>query len=411
MNREEYRKLFYACNHCVYLDQAYDCGSTLFGIRAMEKYFNDWNNAAVNVERGGPGRLSHFKVADETRELIRKLVNAQSADLVAFTRNTNEGLNAILQGFEFGRNDNIITAEIEHESVLMPALRAAETRGIEVRVLPVRKDERILTEDLIALADENTRMILVSHVQSKNGYRIDLEKLGNACHERGIYLIVDAIQSLGLELFDMQKWHVSAVNAAGYKGLNSVISIAFTAYDRELLKKVHPTYVAAGFCTKVVKNDDGWKLVCTDEENGRKMENSSLDNPGIYVLHDALEIIFERGIENIHEDIMNMYDRMYSALKDLGYPIITPENRSEHLGIISIRPADPQRMFDFFRSKNIALSLASKVYVRVSLGGFNSEEDIDYFLDAAREYAELITFSSNGETYTWNWGYYNDIRI
>ncbi|MBQ3375266.1 MAG: aminotransferase class V-fold PLP-dependent enzyme [Erysipelotrichaceae bacterium] len=389
MNREEYRKLFYACNHCIYLDQAYDCGSTLFGIKAMEKYFNDWNKAAVNVERGGPGRLSHFKVADETRELLRKLVNAESGDLIAFTRNTNEGLNAILQGFEFEENDNIITAEIEHESVVMPALRVAETRGVEVRILPTREDERILAEELIALADENTRMILVSHVQSKNGYRIDLEKLGNICRERGIYLIVDAIQSLGLEPFDMQKWHVSAVNAAGYKGLNSVISIAFTAYDRELLKIVHPTYVAAGFCTDIIKTDEGWKLVCSDEENARKMENSSLDNPGIYVLHDALQIIFERGIENIHEDVMKLYDRMYSGLKQYGYPIITPENKSEHLGIISMRPSDPDKMFQFFRSKNIALSRSSKVYIRVSLGGFNNEDDADAFLKAVKEYAEL----------------------
>ena len=389
MNKEEYRKLFYACNHCVYLDQAYDCGSTLFGIKAMEKYFSDWNNAAVNVERGGPGRLSHFIVADETRELIRRLVNAESADLIAFTRNTNEGLNAILQGFEFEKNDNIITAEIEHESVFMPALRAAETRGIEVKVLPTRKDEKILSEELIALADENTRMILVSHVQSKNGYRIDLEKLGNMCHERGIYLIVDAIQSLGLEPFDMRKWHVSAVNAAGYKGLNSVISIAFTAYSRELLGKVHPTYVAAGFCTDITKTKDGWKIICKDEENARKMENSSLDNPGIYVLHDALEIIFERGVENIYEEIMKLYEKLYSGLKQLRYPLITPENGAEHLGIIAMKPEDPQKMFEFFRSKNIALSRSSKIYIRVSLGGFNNEDDIDYFLNAAEEYAEL----------------------
>ena len=187
----------------------------------------------------------------------------------------------------------------------------------------------------------------------------------------------------------MQKWHVSAVNAAGYKGLNSVISIAFTAYDRELLKIVHPTYVAAGFCTDIIKTDEGWKLVCSDEENARKMENSSLDNPGIYVLHDALQIIFERGIENIHEDVMKLYDRMYSGLKQYGYPIITPENKSEHLGIISMRPSDPDKMFQFFRSKNIALSRSSKVYIRVSLGGFNNEDDADAFLKAVKEYAEL----------------------
>ncbi len=386
--QEEYRKLFYACNHCVYLDQAYDCGSTLFGRKAMEKYFNDWDQAAVNVERGGPGRLSHFIVADETREMIRQLVNAESPDLVAFTRNTNEGLNAILQGFEFAPGDNVVTAAIEHESVVMPALNAAKTRGIEVRILPTRKDERILADELMGLTDEHTRMMLVSHVQSKNGYRIDLEELGQKCAEKGIYLIVDAIQSLGLEPFDMQKWHVSALNAAGYKGLSSVISIGFTVYTEELLRKVHPVYTAAGFCMDVRETENGWEVYCTDEGNARKMENSSLDNPGIYALHEALQIILGVGVENIHAHVMKLYNKLYSGLKELGFPIITPEDPKEHLGIISMRPEDPRKIFDFMRSKNIALSVSSKVYLRVSLGGFNNEEDVEYFLNAAKEYVE-----------------------
>ena len=53
-----------------------------------------------------------------------------------------------------------------------------------------------------------------------------------------------------------------------------------------------------------------------------------------------------------------------------------------------MRPEDPRKIFDFMRTKNIALSVSSKAYLRVSLGGFNNEEDVDYFLQAAKEYTE-----------------------
>lgn len=386
--QEDYRKLFYAANHCTYLDQAYDCGSTLYGIKAMEKYFEDWNHAAVNVERGGPGRASHFKVVNETREMIRQLVNADSADHICFTRNTNEGLNTILHGFPFEPGDNVVTAEIEHSSVIMPAVNASKTKGFEVRALPAREDERIPVDELMALTDEHTRFVLVSHVQSKNGYRIDIEELGKQCYERGIYLVVDAIQSLGLEPFDMRKWHVSAVNAAGYKGLNAVISIGFTAYDEELLKKIVPTYIAYTFATKLVHDENGWDVIVTEPGNARKFENSSLDNPGIYALHDALEIILNIGVDNIHTHVRSLHKALWNGLKELGYEPLFSDDPKESLGIAAFKPKDPQEMFAYFRSRNIALSLNGGTHIRVSLGGFNNLNDVQTFLQAAAEYKQ-----------------------
>ena len=383
---KEYRKLFPATAQCVYMDNAYDCGSTTFGIRGVERYFADWTKAAVTVERGGPGRASHFAVIDETRALLAELCGAESPDLVAFTRNTNEGLNAILQGFAFAPGDNVVTNAIEHHSVIMPALNAGKTKGIEVRVLPERDDERIPAADLMALCDEHTRMMLVSHVQSVTGYRIDLAELGQLCHERGIYLVVDAIQSLGLEPFRMAEWHVAAVNGAGYKSLNAVNSIGFTVYSRELLKQIWPVYIAAGFCNDVRFRDGQWELYCTDDANARKMENSSLDNPGIYVLNESLKVLKGVGIERIEAHVRGLYTQLRQGLVELGYPVITPAQEKEHLGIVSLHPADPQAMFAFFRSRNIALSIAGGTHVRFSLGGFSTKEDIDAVLAAAREY-------------------------
>ena len=116
------------------------------------------------------------------------------------------------------------------------------------------------------------------------------------------------------------------------------------------------------------------------------MENSSLDNPGIYVLNESLKVLKDVGIERINAHVRELYKVLRQGLADLGYPVITPAAEAEHLGIVSMRPADPQAMFAFFRSRNIALSIAGGTHVRFSLGGFSTMADIEAVLAAAREY-------------------------
>ncbi|EOH86503.1 aminotransferase class V-fold PLP-dependent enzyme [Enterococcus pallens] len=381
-----YRQQFPVAEQCIYLDNAYDCGGTAIARKAPEKYFDDWEYGAVRNERGGPGRATLFKTLDATRELLNQLVGGLGADQIAFTRNTNEGINAILQGFDFQPGDNIVTSRQEHPSVLMPCLNAARTRGVEARVIPAREDGQVLIEELTAAADDRTRMILVSHVQSATGYRIDLEKLGRWCHVRGIFLIVDAIQSLGLQPFLAQKWHVAAVAAASYKGLCGVNSTAFTYYHPELLKHIWPVYTAANSFIHIEEADGQYSLSCSEDTKAGKMENSSLDNLGIYVLHDALQEILAIGPDTIWQHIRTLYDQLHAGLVELGYEVVTPAKEAAHCGILSLKTDQLQWMFDYFRSKNVCLSISADQFIRFSLGAFNNQEDIDQLLAIAGDY-------------------------
>ena len=232
---------------CTYLDCAYDCGGTTLAAAAAQDYFADWARAAAAVERGGPGRETFFRLADETRAQICALIGAADPRGVCFTRNTNEGISHILMGFDdFRPGDNILVCDIEHPSVLMPCLNAQKLRGVEARVLPPVDGEYLPAELFMGACDDHTRMILLSHVQSSNGCKADLAALGDFCRQRGIYLVVDAIQSLGFSVFEAEKWGVSAVSAGGYKGLLAGESSAFLWCAPDLLAHIWPVYTAAG---------------------------------------------------------------------------------------------------------------------------------------------------------------------
>ena len=59
------------------------------------------------------------------------------------------------------------------------------------------RDGRIPAEDVAAAVDARTALVATSHVQSSNGYRIDLDALVAACRAVGARLFVDATQSAG----------------------------------------------------------------------------------------------------------------------------------------------------------------------------------------------------------------------
>lgn len=381
--QEAYRREFPAVKQCVYLDTAYDCGGSEIGRRAAQRYFDDWARAAVDNERGGPGRETFFRLLDETRGMVGRLLGGVEAEQVAFVRNTNEGINALLQGFVFQPGDNIVTDALEHESVLMPALNAARLRGVECRVAGSRELAGVTPEQLMERCDGRTRMVLVSHIQSSTGYRIDLEALGAFCRGRGIFLVADAIQSLGQVPFRAREWQVDAVAAAGYKGLAAVNSVGFLYASPGLLRQVWPVYAAAGSCLEVEWRKGVPALACSDPGSARKLENSSLDNLGIYVLHDALDRLLDIGVPRIWAHIGGLYDRLYAGLRAEGFRIVTPGEPERHGGVLSLRVEELERAFQHFRAHNIALSISAGRYLRLSIGAYTNQTDIDAALQAA----------------------------
>ena len=382
------KELFPAAKRCTYFDVAYDCGGCLLGRSSAQRFFDDWEVSAAENERGGPGRGVFFRELDEAREYLNELVGGTGPQQIAFARNTNEGINALLQGFDFREGDNIVTDAGEHQSVIMPCLNAGRGKGFEVRVLPERDDKKIFAEELIALADEHTRIIAVSHVQSATGWCLDLAKLGSWCRANGVFLIVDAIQSLGIKPFHAEEWGVDAVAAGSYKGLCGSESAGFVYADSELLKHVSPVYSAAGFAVSLKRGPE-WAVEYTDPGSARKLENSTLDNLGGYILHDSVKWLLGLGIENIWEHVNGLYHYLYDGLKALGMDILSSEDDGEHAGSLLLKGAgagyDLEELFEFLRSKNIALTYAHG-HIRISIGVFNTKEDADVLLAAVKEF-------------------------
>lgn len=381
----ELRRQFPVTEHWAYFDSAYETGSAYFLEKASERYFHDKSDFYPGIrQEGGSGKGAAIELIEETRELLAQLLNAKDGHHVAFAANTCQAVSLVLQSYPFQKGENVVVGDIEHVCVLYPVI-SLKQHGVEVRLVHPKNEWSLTAESLLERVDENTRFVVVSHVQSGSGYRIDMEKLTRECHKKGCYVLTDAIQALGFLKFDMQALGVDAVAASGYKGLLSIEGGGFVCIEDGLLQKLRP-YMAGPNPALSIDRAAG-TFTCKDELDGRKLEAGTLPFHTIYCLNESLKQIQKIGINAIADYVEQCYQTVYGGLKKLGYQIDTP--LEYHCHSMLVCTAQKEQMAAYFQAQGIFLNAGHGEHIRLAVAPFTSEEDIHCLLSAAKDWKVL----------------------
>jgi len=365
---ETYRREFPVSGNYIYLDHAGVSPISLRVKTAIEKFL------AESAEGGS----FHYPVwaerIVEIRRACAQLINA-GPDEIAFVKSTSHGLSIVAQGLDWKPGDNVLIYEKEFPSNIYPWLNL-RSKGIEVRTIPSR-DGRILFEDITRLISSRTRLLAISSVQFSNGFRIDLEKVGSLCRDKQVLLCVDAIQSLGMVPMDVKAFHIDFLSADAHKWLLGPEGIGIFYCSNGLAGRLSPPLI-------------GWKSVRNElafdrpefllKTNCLRFEEGSMNLLGIFGLGAALDLLFEVGIEQIEQRVLDLGDLILQEAEKRGYRALTPVARHERGGNITVSgDFDPARVRDALREKRIMVN-ARGGGIRVSPHFYNIEEEIiDFF--------------------------------
>jgi cysteine desulfurase len=122
----------------------------------------------------------------------------------------------ILQGFcEINNHAHIITSDIEHSSIFN-TIKALEKKGHQITFLSPTKQGSINPEDVKAHIRHNTRLIILSAVNSETGVKNDIHAIAAIAKEGGLPFAVDAVALLGKEPFTIPDG-VAAMAFSGHK--------------------------------------------------------------------------------------------------------------------------------------------------------------------------------------------------
>ena len=317
----------------------------------------------------------------ETRQLAAQFLGAQLEE-IAFVGPTSNALSYIAAGLKFKRQQSVLVYHDDYPSNVYPWMALAE-RGVQVRYLNIRELGLVRPRDIIGQLDDNTRLVALASCHFLAGFRVELDVIGKALHERGILFCVDAIQTFGA--FPTSLDHVDFAAADAHKWLLGPCAAGLMFVRREVQDELQPA-------------TQGWHNVrCPNyvaqekieyKPDARRYEAGSHNLLGIVGLRAAIELLSEIGIENIGRELLRKRQWFVPELKSKGYTILqgqtSPANASAII-TFSKPGADIPALHSRLEQNNIVTSLRAdrknQQYIRLSPHFYNTDAELHRVLE------------------------------
>jgi cysteine desulfurase len=327
-----------------------------------------------------------YRALEEARESVGKSINAERPDEVIFTsggtESDNSALIGILTRLAPDGGAHLIVSAFEHHAILEPA-HFLEKHGYEVTVLPPRQDGHIHPDDLRAAMKPTTKLVSVMHANNEIGTINPIKRLAAIAHEGGALFHTDAAQTLGKVPFDVQDLGIDAASFSSHK-----------------------IYGPKGFGALYLKKRTPFNVQQRGGGQEFKKRSGTQNTPAAIGFAKALEImIAEQPTESIRLAALRdkIIDGVISALENTQATTLV-EPRLPHIASLLINGVEGEAMLLQLDNKGIAVSTGSACSsgslepshvllsigcpaeiahgsLRLSLGRFTAEEDVDYFLE------------------------------
>jgi cysteine desulfurase / selenocysteine lyase len=187
--------------------------------------------------RGSLGRPDFNSKAQQCRAAVASHLGV-GPDTVCLTSTASEGLNLLANSLDWKAGDQVVLTDLEHPTNVLPWLRL-KTAGVVTVVVP-SSDGKVSVEDIAGKITDRTRLVTVSLVSYKNGFRIRfLSELAWVVHRAGSLLCVDATQGIGRIASDLSD--ADFVVASGHKWMCGIHGLGVIYARPKFLAQVRPS--------------------------------------------------------------------------------------------------------------------------------------------------------------------------
>lgn len=380
----------------IYLDQA----STTYPkpecvAKAVYEYMT---GNGSNINRGCyENAYDTEEVVLETRELLCELFDGPDCKNVIFTKNVTESLNVVLKGF-LKPGDHILTSSMEHNAVMRP-IRQLETEGVAFDRIPCNGQGELLLKEAEGLLKPNTKAIVMMHASNVCGTLLPLKEVGSFCKAHGLKFIVDCAQTAGVFPISMKEMNIDALCFTGHKGLYGPQGIGGFILQENMIGKISPL-LSGG--TGSISHTEEIPDFMPD-----RFEPGTMNLPGIFGLHTALEWLNATGIESIHNKENKLTELFLKNIQEMDLNgekirLIGKESVDGRTSVVSIQtPGRDVSEIAYLLDKNygimtrVGLHCAPNAHktldtyptgtVRFSFGYFNTEEEVLFAVKALEE--------------------------
>ncbi len=337
---------------------------------------------------------------DEVRAKTAEFFGAESPTEIAFTKNSTEGLNTVIFGSGLKKGDEIVTTDHEHNSVHVPVLRMVEASGVKHRIAKSAPDETFDLEAFEKMMSKKVKLVAMCLTSNVTGYTIPAKEITGIAHAHGAKVLFDAAQTAPSRRMDVRSLGADYFAASAHKMCGpSGIGIFYVRGDLgdTLSPLIYGGHGVSG------TTYGSYELLSAPERFEAGLQNYS----GILGTGAALDYLRGIGLDEIQAHEVALNKRMTRALMDVpGMSILQPHDPNQRGGIFSfnlssLSPHDVAMILDnsknimlrsgmhcchpFFRSRGLEGCARASAYI------YNTEEEIDFFVEAVTQLAQKFS--------------------
>jgi cysteine desulfurase len=326
---------------------------------------------------------------EEARDTVADFIGAEPSEIY-FTSGGTEANNMAVKGIAlaaYGRKNHIICSKIEHPAVLDPIEYLVNRFRFDVTYIDNDKYGRVDLEQIRDSITDKTVLVCVMHSNNELGIINDISAISDLAVEKGIYIHTDSVQSIGKTNFNVNNIRCSACTLSAHKIYGP--------------KGIGAIYIKKG--TVVDKLIHGGK-----QEHSKRGGTENIAS--IAGFKKAVEILKDEMSRDINR-YKSLRQRLLNGLKRLSETVhinsLDTDNTLPNIISLSFSTGklkiDPETILIKLDLKGLAVSsgsactsgavlpshvlkaigyddLRAKTSLRISIGRFNNENDVDYFL-------------------------------
>ncbi|MGB7873520.1 MAG: alanine--glyoxylate aminotransferase family protein [Anaerolineales bacterium] len=322
-----------------------------------------------------------LKIYTEEQELLRYVFQTENKWTFALSGTGTSGMEAALTNL-IEPNDDVLVAIIGYFGERLAEI--ATRLGANVDTVNKQLGEIFEVNEIeAALKQKKYKVFAFVHAETSTGAeQLHVKEIVDAAHNQGALVVMDTVTSLGSIPLKVDEWGVDVAYSASQKGLGAPSGLAPITVGLRAQEAIEKrTKPVTSFYLDLKQYANYW------ENHGyHHTASASLH----YALREALRMIYEEGLENVHDRMRKNAVLLWSGLEAIGVdPFIPLEYRLPPLTTAQV-PAgvDPHKVRGQLLSEyNIEIAggfgaLKDQVW-RIGLMGYSSsKENITLFLAA-----------------------------
>ncbi|WP_163132825.1 aminotransferase class V-fold PLP-dependent enzyme [Agarivorans sp. Alg241-V36] len=399
LKHTRYRQFFPSLNGTnqpfAYLDSAASTQVPEVVLKDIEQYYRQGH---ANVHRASHSFARHATNAFElARKTLAEFIGAKAQNVI-WTSGTTQAANLLADGLAHlvEEDDEIWVSELEHHSNLVPWQQLALKRKAVLKAIPVLDNGDIDLAYFRQQLSEKCKIVAVAHVSNSIGATQPIPELSRLAHQYGAKIVVDGAQAVAHLDVDVNRLACDYYLFSGHK-LYGPTGIGVLYGTEQALELLEPSVFGGEMISKVSLETSTWNSL------PYRLEAGTPNISGAIGLASAIRFLAQFPLKErlSHERQLLAYAlkqlKQHPKVELVGEPMM-------RVGIIAfnLRGVHPQDAATLFDQYNVALRcghhcamplshrLSPEGSIRLSLGLYNNQQDIDQAIEAIDKIMELF---------------------